>query len=99
MDENKQGVTTDAARDMALRLADAQRRVNQLEAEKQASEDEKKASANALAEERKRSTGIGAVSYTHLRWPAWWFDAVDVFQRVAGMEKEAAEHERICQRR
>jgi hypothetical protein len=59
MDENKQGVTTDAARDMALRLADAQRRVNQLEAEKQASEDEKKASANLLAEERKRSTGIG----------------------------------------
>jgi hypothetical protein len=33
------------------------------------------------------------------RWPAWWFDAVDIFQRVAGMEKEAAEHERICQRR
>jgi len=31
-------------------------------AEKQASEDEKKASANALAEERKRSTGIGAMS-------------------------------------
>jgi hypothetical protein len=62
MDENKQGVTTDAARDMALRLADAQRRVNQLEVEKQAAEDEKKASANALAEERKRSTGIGAMS-------------------------------------
>src|SRR5271157_1372766 len=62
MDENKQGVTTDAAKDMALRLADAKRRVNQLEAEKQASEDEKKASANALAEERKRSTGIGAMS-------------------------------------
>jgi hypothetical protein len=62
MEQNKQGVTTDAARDMALRLADAQRRVNQLEAEKQASEDEKKASANVLAEERKRSTGIGAMS-------------------------------------
>ncbi|MDR3740837.1 MAG: hypothetical protein P4L40_17615 [Terracidiphilus sp.] len=27
------------------------------------------------------------------RWPTWWFDAVDIFQRVVGMEKEAADHE------
>ena len=47
----------------------------------------------------KEATGAALFGPHSGRWPAWWFDAVDVFQRVAGMEKEAAEHERICQRR
>ena len=47
----------------------------------------------------KEATGAALFGPHSGRWPAWWFDAVDVFQRVAGMEKEAAEHERTCQRR
>ena len=27
------------------------------------------------------------------RWPAWWFDAVDICQRVVSLEKEAADQE------
>jgi hypothetical protein len=33
------------------------------------------------------------------RWPAWWFDAVDIFQRVLCMEKEAADQENDRQRK
>jgi hypothetical protein len=32
-------------------------------------------------------------------WPGWWFDAADIFQRVVGMEKEAADHENERRRR
>ena len=41
----------------------------------------------------KEATGAALFGPHAGRWPAWWFDSVDTFQRVASMEKEAAEHE------
>jgi hypothetical protein len=38
----------------------------------------------------KEATGAALFGAHSGRWPAWWFDAVDIFQRVCSMEKEAA---------
>ena len=47
----------------------------------------------------KEATGAALFGPHSGCWPAWWFDAVDVFQRVVGMEKEAADRESERRRR
>ncbi len=47
----------------------------------------------------KEATGAALFGPHSGRWPAWWFDAVDVFQRIAVMEKEAADRESDRRRR
>jgi hypothetical protein len=47
----------------------------------------------------KEATGAALFWLRFGRWPAWWFDAVGIFQRVAGMEKEATEQENESWRR
>ena len=47
----------------------------------------------------KEATGAALFGPHSGRWPAWWFDAVDVFQRVVGIEKEAADQENERRRR
>ena len=52
------------------------------------------------AQSRVREASGAAMFGPHAgRWPAWWFDAVDTFQRVVGLEKEAADQEAARQRR